>query len=323
MSRRDDVLAALRVDGPVSGETLARRLGVSRAAVAKHVNALRDLGYVIDAEAGSGYWLREVPDALIPEEVAARLMSDRWGPVTGSGETGSTNEDCKRLAREGAPDGTVVIASRQTAGRGRLGRVWDSPEGGVYLSALVRPALLPAQAPPMALSVALGIVEGLGALGIDAGVKWPNDVWTSDGGKLAGVLVEMSAETDRVEWIVVGVGLNVARPKNPTEGAAYSSDLRPGTTPTEVAAAVLDGMSRAIARFEAEGFAALREAYERVLVIARADVKVSDMHGRVVAVGKVVGVDDFGRLLVERDGETLRVAAGEVTLRDDSDRRRP
>ncbi|MDA3937647.1 MAG: biotin--[acetyl-CoA-carboxylase] ligase [Actinomycetota bacterium] len=316
MSRRDDVLAALRDGGPVSGEVLAHELGVSRAAVAKHVAALRDTGYVIDAEPGAGYWLRSVPDAPIPEEVRPLLSSARWTELSGGGETRSTNDDCKRLARDGAAGGAVVLASRQSAGRGRMGRTWESPDGGVYLSALVRPAISPAQAPPLALVTALGIAAGLSALGVEAGVKWPNDVQDSQGRKLAGVLLEISAEADALEWAVIGMGVNVRRPSDAAHGAGYLSDILPDLTLADVVAAVLEGLADMLDRFDVGGFAPLRAEYQQRATLTGCDVRVSDIRGAVQHEGRVVSVDDSGRLLLETDGGEVAISAGEVTLRD-------
>ena len=133
------------------------------------------------------------------------LRSGLWTDLSGGGETGSTNDDARALARAGAEQGTVVLASRQIAGRGRLGRTWESPEGGAYLSAVLRPAVSPSDVSSLALVIALGVAEALEGLGLTPSVKWPNDVLV-DGAKLAGVLLEMAAEADRVDWVVVGVG---------------------------------------------------------------------------------------------------------------------
>ncbi len=315
MSRRDDVLSALRAGGPVSGETLAHELGVSRAAVAKHVSVLRELGYSIDAEPGAGYWLRGAPDAPLPEEVRPLLISSRWSALTGGGATGSTNDDCKRLARAGAAVGTVVLAAAQSAGRGRMGRTWESPEGGVYLSALIRPTISPAEAPPLALAAALGVAAGLATLGVEAGVKWPNDVQDARGRKLAGVLLEISAEADALEWAVIGVGLNVLRPSDPPPGAGYVSDSVSDVTRARVAAAVLDGLALALDRFDAGGFQVLRADFQSRAILTGRSVVVSDMHGSVRHEGVVQGVDTQGRLILETDTGEVTVSAGEVTLR--------
>ena len=318
MTTRGSVLEALRGsagDG-VSGEALATQLGVSRVAVGKHVKALRAEGYDIAAIPGSGYTLRSVPDAPLPAEVSRLLASDFWIALTGGGETGSTNDDARALARSGADEGTVVLASRQTAGRGRLGRVWESPDGGAYFSAVLRPPVAPMEVASLALAMALGVAEGLEALGMTPAVKWPNDVLVEDG-KVAGVLLEMAAEADRVDWVVVGVGVNVRRPAADEQcapGAAYLRDSVDAPVP-EAVAALLDGVASAYRRWVAGGFGALHEAYEARLSLTGAPVRVSGLDGAVRVEGLALGVDDGGRLLVESERGVVAVVAGEVTLR--------
>lgn len=319
MSIRVAVLTALRDAGErgVSGEQLARELGVSRVAVAKHVKALRAEGYAIDAAPGIGYLLGEVPDAPLPAEVASHLRSTKWQRLEGGGETGSTNDDARALARSGAPDGTVVLASAQTAGRGRLGRQWVSPPGGAYFSAVLRPEVGVADVSALSLVVGLGIARGLTALGIESQLKWPNDVLLP-GGKVAGVLLEMTAEADAVEWVVVGVGLNVRRPDAATVAptAAYLSDERDDIRIAEALAAVLDGIAEVYAEWVGVGFAGLCAEYESRSSLIGESVTVRDRDGAVRASGVVVGVDAGGRLRVAGpDGEQI-VAAGEVTLRE-------
>lgn len=316
--RRAQVLAALRAagDGGLSGETLAGRLGVSRVAVGKHVAALRELGYAIRATPGSGYRLEAAPDAPLPEEVSPLLRSDLWRELRGGRVTGSTNDDAKALAAAGAAEGTVVLASRQTGGRGRMGRGWESPSGGVYLSVVVRPAVAVHEAPPLALTAALGVSLGVESLGVSCGVKWPNDVLLGDG-KLAGVLLEVAAEADALAWAVVGVGVNVRPAGKRVEGAAYLADaIDPAPGLAAVAAAVLDGLAESYSALTSAGFAAVRDAYARRLALAGRAVVVRDRNGDAVAQGVARGVDEWGRLLVEGSGGTVAVAAGEVTLRD-------
>lgn len=317
-SRRAEVLAALRAagDGGVSGEALAGRLGISRVAVGKHVSALRTLGYVVDARPGSGYRFVSAPDLPLPEEVAPLLRGGSRLDLRGGGETGSTNDDAKRLAVGGAAAGTVVLAARQTAGRGRLGRGWESPAGGVYASWVARPAIAVHQAPPLALAAALGVARGLRGLGADPVLKWPNDV-LQGGGKLAGVLLEVSAEADGLEWAVVGVGVNVSRAGSAVPGAAYLSDrLDPTPRLAAVAAAVLDGVTSAVSECARKGFGVLRDEYAAALALVGSEVVVRDLNGTVIASGDARGVDESGRLIVKGSEGPVAVVAGEVTLRD-------
>jgi BirA family biotin operon repressor/biotin-[acetyl-CoA-carboxylase] ligase len=320
MTHRDDVLAALAAAGgePVSGERLASELGVSRVAVGKHVTALRALGYSIWAAPGTGYSLRGRPDAAIPTEVVPLLESSLWTRVDHVDTTESTNDDLKRAAREGAPHGSVLLASEQSSGRGRLGRGWSSPRGGVYASMLLRPAMPLAQVAAVPLAVGLGVAWGLDALGVrGARLKWPNDVWL-EGRKVAGVLVESSAEADSVEWLVIGVGLNVRPPERSHPDAAYVEE-HAAIRLAAAAAALLDGVARAWERFAVEGFAGLGAEYEERSALAGRSVRVLDRAGREQAAGVCAGVDEQGRLLIRTAEGVEPVASGDITLDTDND----
>jgi BirA family transcriptional regulator, biotin operon repressor / biotin---[acetyl-CoA-carboxylase] ligase len=315
VTRRDEVLEALRAadEAGVSGEDLARRLGISRVAVGKHIAGLREAGYRINAVPGRGYTLVGIPDAPLPAEVSLYMRTSNWVRLEGGGVTGSTNADAAALARAGAPHGSAVLASRQTSGRGRLGRSWESPEGGVYVSAVLRPPLPPSALTGLPLAVAVGVAEALARFGVDAGVKWPNDLRLEEG-KLAGVLLEMSAEADRTAWVVVGVGLNVRSPASRVDGAAYLEDVAGAVGLAEAAAAVLDGIAEGYRLLVDEGFAAVREVFEARDALAGSVVRVSDADGRLLAEGRAAGVDAEGRLQVTTPGGTVTVAAGDVTL---------
>jgi BirA family biotin operon repressor/biotin-[acetyl-CoA-carboxylase] ligase len=297
----------------VSGEEMADELGVSRVAVAKHVASLRKTGYDIEAVVGEGYRLLAVPDAPLPAEVSQWLASEPWVRLEGGGETGSTNDDARALARGGAAEGTVVLASRQTYGRGRLGRTWESPEGGAYFSAVLRPQVAPSRVASLALAVALGVARGLESLGVASEVKWPNDVFAA-GGKIAGVLLEMTAEADRVNWVVVGVGVNVRAPASRVPGAAYIDDIFDIPVARAVAA-IIDGVVGAYADWSTGGFDSLREEYANRAMLTGKSVTVRDATGALRAEGVVAGIDDTGRLLVVSAEGIFPVEAGEVTLR--------
>ena len=226
---RRAVLAAV-ADGPVTGPALADRLGVSRAAVWKHVESLREAGFDIDSD-DEGYALAGIPAYGGP---AVEFGLDAPFRIEYHDAVDSTNERARELAAEGA-ENVVVLADEQTGGRGRLDREWSAPAGGVWLSLLVRPDLPPAHVPALTLAAAVATTDAAREAGVPAEIKWPNDVLVSDanestseqksndvlvstdgesetergGRKLAGILTEMEGEADRVSWVVVGVGVNV------------------------------------------------------------------------------------------------------------------
>lgn len=316
-TRRESILTALReaAGSGVSGERLARELGVSRTAIAKHVAALRAAGYAIDAVPGSGYRLLSSADALTPAEVKPLVESSLWRCFEGGDVTHSTNDDCIALARGGAPEGTVVMAREQRGGKGRLGRSWDSPEGGVYMSMLLRPEMSVLELVPLPMVVSIGVARACERLGLTGvGLKWPNDVWY-EGRKLAGVLLESAVEGESVRWVVAGVGLNVAHSDERAHSASYMRDRLPAVRIAEAAAAVLDGVAEVYAQFVAMGFAGLAEEYERRSVLKGSHVTVSAADGSLLGEGSVEGIDALGRLLVTSEGGTIAIAAGDVTLR--------
>jgi BirA family biotin operon repressor/biotin-[acetyl-CoA-carboxylase] ligase len=331
VTTREEVLARLRGAGErgASGEAIAAALGISRAAVAKHVAALRDQGYVIAAAAGTGYRLVYAPDLPVPSEVGPLVTDPMWVRIEGGAETSSTNDDARDLARAGAPEGTVVVAARQTAGRGRLGRTWASPHGGVYLSMVLRPQLAPVSVAPLALVVGLGVARALERMGATPSLKWPNDVLLGTG-KVAGILLEMSAEADRVDWVVAGVGTNVSPPQasgleSEPEwvaasaaggfGSGFLSIEVPDVSRPVVAAAILDGVAETYRIFLVRGFSAMRDEWNERDALHGTDIVVSNAQGVSVASGRADGVDAEGRLVVISPSGVQAIAAGEVTLR--------
>lgn len=194
----------------VSGEAISDKLGLTRAAVWKHVESLRSQGYRIDAVPARGYRLSEIPDRLTALELRPLLNTHDIGQVLHHFELiSSTNDHARELAEEGAGHGEVVIADSQTGGRGRRGRPWVSPPGlNAYFSVILRPELPPARAPELTLLASVAICDALRQANVPAAIKWPNDLLVQDR-KIAGILTEMASEPERVHWAVIGIGVNV------------------------------------------------------------------------------------------------------------------
>jgi len=320
------IVGALRSAGArsCSGEALSGLLGVSRTQVWKHIETLRKRGYRIEGEPGGGYRLLEAPDRLYPEEILPGLET-QWlaRRIDYFDRTDSTNRVALELGRAGAPHGTAVIAEGQSAGRGRLGRAFYSPPYlNLYTSVLLRPVLTTAEAPTLVHAAAVAVADTIAETTGDDGaveIKWPNDVLLG-GRKATGILLELAAEAARVDFAVVGIGvnLNVDPADFPDEFRAHATSLRahlgrPVDRPAF--ARRLYGTLEAVLEDHAGGgLAALRDRYEARFRMRGRRVRVLETGGNEIA-GVALGIAHDGALEVEReDGRVVRVLAGDVTL---------
>ncbi|RDI72701.1 biotin--[acetyl-CoA-carboxylase] ligase [Halopelagius longus] len=302
-------------DGPVAGPELADRLGVSRAAVWKQVEALREDGFGVESGDG-GYRVTDVPEY---GESAIAFGLDAPFEIEYHDSFGSTNDRARDLAVEGRSD-IAIVTDEQTGARGRLERQWTAPSGGVWMSLLVRPDRPPAHVPVFTLAAAVATTRAAREAGVDAHIKWPNDVLVGDGGgpdaadsvatgrggrKLAGVLTEMEGEADRVSWLIVGIGVNAN---------VDTADLPPGAT--SIREEVGDVDRRAFVQRLLEEFHALRADTEAVLPAWR---EYASTLGRRVRVetpggtveGEAVDVRFPGALVVRTDDGEEVVHAGD------------
>lgn len=316
--RREQVLAALaaRPGERVSGGALARELGCSRAAVHRHVDALRASGVPIQATR-AGYVLDPSADPVIPAAVGPQLHAPLAGPVTWTPEVGSTNDEAAALARGGAPEGTVVGSDHQTAGRGRRGRAWvDAPGEALMYSVILRPRVSPVQAGMLPVVIAVGLADALDSCGVpDVRIAWPNDVLAGDGGKVAGILCEMSADQERVAWAVAGMGVNVG-PVPDVPGSRWTpgslAALGPRPRRGDLLVAALGAIGRRYAAWLEHGPGGVVGAFGKRDYLAGRQVTVGTPQGDVR--GTAQGIDDLGRLLVRDDaGASHALASGEVT----------
>lgn len=325
-----ELLEELRRGGEaVSGQRLARHLGVSRTAVWKRLQTLQQQGYGIEARAGRGYSLKSRPDRLYPAEVQ-RGLATRWlgRRMIYRESVGSTNELARERARAGEPAGTIVVAEEQVGGRGRRGRGWLSPAGkGIWLSLLLRPALPPGKLGRLTLLAAVAVAEAVaGATGLRPGIKWPNDLLLA-GRKFCGILLEMAGQPEAVEYVIAGIGLNVN-----LERADFPEELVPVATslalelgrPVERVPLLQAILSRFEERYEEWALAGaggeedredpLLRAWREWTVTLEREVEISGPGGRLVGVARDVAAD--GSLLLELpDGRTEKIYVGDVSLR--------
>ncbi len=340
------ILSALRAhpDG-ISGAQLAEDLGISRAAIWARMDDLRQLGYDIEAAPHLGYQLVSAPDALHADDLMARLHA-RWGerpraPRPNSPErlagtlappkiigrtihvfeqTTSTNDVVEKLARDGVKEGAVVFAEAQTKGRGRLGRKWASPtRKGLWFSVLLRPKMTPQETSQLTVASATALRRAIKSVTrLTADIKWPNDLLL-DGKKVVGILTEMSAEVDRVRYLILGIGVDVNQEAGdfPPELRAVATSLKLAVgekiSRAELATAILQELDADYARIAAGEFAVVADEWEAACITIGKNVTVQ-VGDRKFA-GHAEALDDDGALLIRTEhGHLERVTGGDVTL---------
>lgn len=314
-----DLLTALREQAGryVSGEELSRASGVSRAAIWKQIEKLREAGYRITAHPHRGYQWGGPPDRLIPDELAWRLPTKMIGRTIHSyAATDSTMDLAQRLLADGAPAGTAVFAESQRRGRGRLGRAWHSPAGqGICVSVILRPKMPTASAPLLTLMAAVAVVDAIQtATGLSAQIKWPNDVLVRER-KVAGILTEVTAELNQVRGAVIGIGLNVNTPRRALPRLATSLALERGEPCDRlaVARALLTALEQWYLVWMRRGRDPLLAAWRAASMTLGRRVRVVGQSHTVD--GQAMDVDPDGALLVRSDtGRMECMAAGEVLI---------
>ena len=319
------MLALLRnaSGGYVSGEQVSEQLGLSRAAVWKAVDALRRKGYEIEARAGVGYRLVSAPDLVTEEEIRA-FLGDDSREIHCFDEIDSTNNYLKKLAMTGAAHGTAAVADSQTAGRGRMDRVFQSPKGkGIYLSVLMRPQLPPQKLLPVTALCGVGVCRAVERVcGVQPQLKWPNDP-VVNGRKLCGILTEMAleGETGRLQYLVLGVGLNVAQ---------TAEDFTPDVA--AIATSVNEAAGKSVSR-SALTAAMLEEIDAMYDALCRDDTAayLEEYRARCVNLGKTVQLlrpdgsretvtaeavdEEFSLVVCHPDGRHETIRSGEVSVR--------
>ncbi len=326
MSSKDQLLVYLKEEKGkwVSGESLSRKMAVTRSAVWKHIHRLKEEGYVIESSRKKGYFFRQSSDLLLAHEIREGLETRVFGrqDIVYFQETDSTNLRAKSLADRGAPEGTVVIAESQTEGRGRRGRTWFSPAGeGIYVSVILRPALSPNEASRLTLLAAVAAAETLLHLtSLNVRIKWPNDIMVR-GKKLAGILTQVSTEMDAVDYIVVGLGINVNTPLKD-----FPDDLRSSATSIQaemngpfprisLLRLYLERFEDRYEMFKQSGFQPILERWKELSDIIGKKIRVDLLNHH--CMGEVLDIDQDGILILrDQDGTLQRILSGNVTLLD-------
>ena len=322
MNTKDKLIATLKKNRGswISGEQLSREFTISRAAVNKHIRNLRKAGYEIASTTNKGYCLEGGSNLLLENEIKEGLETKSFGrhEIIVLSETDSTNTRAKDLAAQGAPEGTLVLAERQTQGRGRKGRSWLSPTGsGIYSSLILRPRIPPSEAPVITLLTAVVVAETLKSLTpLTPKIKWPNDILIN-GKKIAGILTEMSMEIDAVDFIIVGLGLNVNTPADgftkELQGIATSIfiETQKRWDRTALVREYLKQYEIYYDLFKRDGFSPIVKRWKALTDIIGREVRV-DMVNKTID-GRVTDVDNDGVLILKDNaGEFHRIYSGDV-----------
>jgi BirA family biotin operon repressor/biotin-[acetyl-CoA-carboxylase] ligase len=304
----------------VSGELVSNEFSVSRAAIWKHVRKLKKDGYLIESSPKKGYFFAHDSDLILPNEIRDGLATSVFGQrdIEYCKTLGSTNVRAKELAERGTAEGTLIIAEVQTEGRGRRGRSWLSPAGhGIYATLVLRPTMSPAGAPRITLMTAVAVAEAILSLSeLDVKIKWPNDIMVK-GKKLAGILTEISTEMDSINYIVVGLGLNVNTPDFPRELEKRATSMLIETgknfSRIKLLRAYLEQFEKYYKLFTSNHFRLIMRRWKELTEIIGREIIV-DVIGQSHS-GKVIDIDDDGVLIIEDgNGVIHRIFSGDVTV---------
>ena len=306
----------------VSGEEISRQLAVSRTAIWKHMQTLKQAGYEIESHPRLGYRLKTRPDLLLPYEIRDILRTKIVGQkeIYYFADVESTNTEAKKQANLGCPEGSIALSEAQTKGRGRLSRSWFSPSGkGIWLSVVLRPPFNPHDAPKCTLMAAVAVTKAIQSMtGIECGIKWPNDI-LYQGKKIVGILTEMNAEIDAINYIVIGMGINVNIkqqdfPDELTESATSLSVVAGHTiSRLSLLNAVLVELEQAYEEVVQYGFSKMLDEWRKLSVTLGKKVNVIGS-GKEFS-GTAVDIDHDGGLLVQTEAGIERVLAGDVSIR--------
>lgn len=321
---REKIVSLLRqnMGKAVSGEEISRKLNVSRTAIWKHIQQLKHAGYEIESIYKKGYILHSPPNLLLPGEIIAKLKTKWLGHnIIYESSVTSTNDVAKRAALDNCPHGTIVIAEQQTGGRGRIDRGWFSPFGhGVWFSIILRPPFLPHEAPKFTLFMATVLAQTFEKYpGIKVDIKWPNDI-ICQGKKLVGILTEMNAQMEAINYLVIGAGVNVSvasemLPDEIKDKAGSLEDFAGQPVDrVELLASILKDFEQLYDKTVKDGFAPMLEEWKKYCVTLGSNVRV--IAPDETFTGYAVEIDEMGALLVRRDdGSIQKVLAGDVSIR--------
>jgi BirA family biotin operon repressor/biotin-[acetyl-CoA-carboxylase] ligase len=300
----------------VSGEEISKEIGISRAAIWKHIKKLRELGYEIESKTNEGYKLIKSPEKQIEFELERLLDTKIIGKkILFFEEVDSTNNKAKQIALE-EKEGTVVISEMQTSGRGRRGREWYSPKGGIYVTFILKPNVSPEKASQLTLVSSLALVETLNAINnnLNAKIKWPNDVLVS-GKKISGILTELSADMEKINYIVVGVGINLNTEKEilPENGTSLKIEMKEEVSIKLFLKSFLEHYDLIYQEYLNGGIDQIIEKWKNNSDTLGKKVKIIGINETFEGLAK--DIDENGALILETKEKEIKVYSGDVSLR--------
>ncbi|MDD5355509.1 MAG: biotin--[acetyl-CoA-carboxylase] ligase [Candidatus Omnitrophica bacterium] len=312
----EQILSLLRNSSTyVSGEDISRQLDISRAAVWKHIQELRQEGYEIVAVPHLGYELVSNPDKLLPLEISSGLGTKIIAKeIHHYDMVPSTMNIAMELAIKGCKEGTVVCAEGQYKGRGRLSRFWSSPKHkGIYFSLVLRPRISAIESPKLTLLSAVSVCEAIrNFTKLDCLIKWPNDL-IIDNKKIGGILTEMNAEMDMVKFMIIGIGINVNTPESllPAHATSLKEKLGSRLLRIELLKEILSAIDKEYILFSRDGFKPIITKWKKFSTTLGHRVKVHFRNAYIE--GQAIDIDEQGALLLKRDsGPVERITAGDI-----------
>ncbi|MFA5559745.1 MAG: biotin--[acetyl-CoA-carboxylase] ligase [Methanofastidiosum sp.] len=300
----------------VSGEEISKEIGISRAAVWKHIKKLRELDYEIDSKTNEGYKLIKSPEKQIEFELERLLETKIIGKkILFFEEVDSTNNKAKQIALE-ENEGTVVISEMQTSGRGRRGREWYSPKGGVYVSFVLKPNVSPEKASQLTLVSSLALVKTLNSMdnNLNAKIKWPNDILIS-GKKISGILTELSADVEKINYIVVGVGINLNTEKEilPENGTSLKIEMKEEVSIKLFLKSFLEHYDSIYQEYINGKIDLIIERWKNNSDTLGKKVKIIGINETFEGLAK--DIDENGALILQTKEKEIKVYSGDVSLR--------
>jgi len=308
-------------DDYISGQSICNELGISRTAVWKYMNQLKEDGYGIEATQNRGYHITKYPDVLTEVELGSLFENEFFGiKVYFYNEIDSTNNEAKKKAEDGATQGTLVITESQNSGRGRRGKKWISPTGsGIWMSFILKPEIHPYGASMITLIAALSVVSALNKIkSLKCSIKWPNDI-VVNGKKVCGILTEMSSELDAVNYVIIGIGINVNMTELDEDISDTASSLFLETGSPIKRSQVVADFGKCFEKYysifmQTQDMSGLIDEYNQLLINVGREVKINNINSQFI--GDAIGINEKGELLVKKkNGSVEKIMAGEVSVR--------